>query len=93
MGGRIFLQPTHLPATAAKLFALCPHGLHPQDAAALERASPCFAAVHPSCRVTMYWLRSCWQVGNVEGAALVWRGAVYCCAKVANAGCGWRALM
>ena len=56
VGGRIFLAPGHLPPGASKRFAVCPYGLHPQDAARLERTSPCFAAVHPACRVTLYWV-------------------------------------
>lgn len=62
MGGRLFTSPGHVPAGVTKKFAVCPYGFPAGEAAALERANACFAAVHPACRVTLYWLNSCYLV-------------------------------
>ena len=63
-GGRLFLSPAHLPAGALKRFAICPHSLPPALAAQLERGNACFALVHPSCRVTLQWVKACWAVSG-----------------------------
>jgi hypothetical protein len=57
VGGRIFVSPSHLPSGAIKRFAVCPHSLLPGQAAQLERSNACFAAVHPSCRITLPWIK------------------------------------
>jgi hypothetical protein len=64
VGGRLFVSPSHLPAGVKKTFAICPYGLPPQEAAQLERTSPCFALVHPMCRVTMHWVNTSWIVSR-----------------------------
>jgi hypothetical protein len=53
---------TKPPVRWPKVFAVCPASLPREAEAALTAADASFRLVHPSCRVTTYWMDRCVKV-------------------------------
>jgi hypothetical protein len=64
LGGKVFTaDSTKPPPRWPKVFAVCPASLSRDSAATLAAADASFRLVHPSCRVTTYWMDMCVKVG------------------------------
>lgn len=72
LGGKVFTaDSTKPPPRWPKVFAVCPASLSRESEAALIAADASFRLVHPSCRVTTYWMDMCVKVGDDMAAQYV----------------------
>lgn len=64
LGGKVFTaDSTKPPPRWPKVFGVCPASLPRDTEAALMAGDASFRLVHPSCRVTTYWMDKCIKVG------------------------------
>ena len=63
LGGKVFTaDSTKPPLQWPKVFAVCPSDLCREAEVALIAGDASFRLVHPSCRVTTYWMDMCIKV-------------------------------
>jgi len=80
LGGQVFNADSHKPSRAhPKVFAVCPISLTAEEEQSLWQSDASFQQVHPSCKVTLFWINICEKVRLLciqshELLLLEWRG-------------------
>eukprot|EP00775_Hariotina_reticulata_P010964 gene10964-11119_t len=60
LGGQVFNADSHKPSPAhPKVFAVCPISLTAEEEQSLRQSDASFQQVHPSCKVTLFWINIC----------------------------------